>query len=95
MARTPNRYTQLIETIFFRHYRTGMTEFTFDRSEIISTAQDLGIELPKNVGAVIYTFRYRQRLPEKIRETASKGNEWSIHPAGTAVYRFVLAPEFF
>lgn len=94
MAKSPNRYSQLIETIFFHHYHPGMREFAFERSEIVSTAQEIGVELPKNVGDVIYTFRYRQPLPDKIRETASGGYEWNIRPAGIANYSFVLAPEF-
>lgn len=94
MAKSPNRYTQLIETIFFHHYQPGMTGFSFDRSEIISTAQELDVELPKNIGDVLYTFRYRQSLPKRIQETAPQATEWNIQPAGIAIYRFELAPEF-
>lgn len=94
MARKANRYTQLIEHIFLRHFVKGETEFTFERAEIISTAAELGLPAPKNVGDVLYTFRYRQPLPERIKRTAPKGFEWSIWPAGISNYKFVLAPEF-
>lgn len=29
-----NRYTQLIEAIFLKHYRDGMTAVDFDRNEM-------------------------------------------------------------
>ncbi len=83
-------YDQVIETVFFAHFRAGETAFDFTREELIRAAQDLGIALPKNVGDVIYTFRYRKPLPEAIRKTAPAGQVWSIRPAGRGRYRFVL-----
>lgn len=83
-----NRYSALIEAIFKKYFRKGMLEFEFKRSEIMSTAQDLGIALPKNVGDVIYSFRYRVDLPEDITRTAKKGMEWVIEGVGKASYRF-------
>ncbi len=56
------RCDQLIETIFFSHYKLGKTDFPFKRDEIESAAAKLGIKLPKNLGDVIYTF-----LPSKCR----------------------------
>ena len=87
-ANARNRYDAIIEEIFLQHYIKGALKFSFDRSEIESVAKKLRIELPKNLGDLIYSFRYRTQLPEKIRRTASKGQEWIIASAGRAKYDF-------
>ncbi|MCA3716707.1 MAG: endonuclease [Brevundimonas sp.] len=53
-------------------------------------ASELGIPLPKNLGDVIYSFRYRTALPESIVETQPAGLTWIIEGAGRAGYRFRL-----
>jgi hypothetical protein len=85
-----NRYSQLSEAIFMKHYQQGMDHVAFDRVEITTTADELGIALPKNLGDVLYSFRYRVPLPASIADTAPAGFEWIIRPAGRALYRFVL-----
>jgi len=90
MAKKRNRYDLIIEKIFLTNYRKGLTEFVFERSEIKSAARELGIDLPENLGDIVYSFRYRAHLPESISSTAPKDNEWIIRPAGSAKYRFVL-----
>ena len=89
-----NRYTQIIERIFFDHYRPDLTEFAFDRQEIADTAEQLGMDRPKNLGDVIYSFRFRTELPTKILETAPAGQEWVIRKAGKSQYRFVRVAEW-
>jgi hypothetical protein len=88
---SPNAYTRIIETLFLQHYTTGDTEVHFDRSELIVVAKQLGIDLPKNLGDIIYSFRYRAVLPVSIRDKAPKGAEWIIRPAGKAKYKFVVS----
>ncbi len=89
-------YAATIEEIFFRYWKKGITEFTFDREEIISTAAALhkqGItkgKEPKNAGDVIYSYRHRQNLPVRILETQPKDKGWIILGAGDAKYRFRL-----
>lgn len=85
-----NRYRRLIEGIFFDRYWDGSTEFEFAREDIEIKAQALGIVLPKNLGDVVYSIRYRTSLPEKILETQPAGREWIIEGAGRARYRFKL-----
>ncbi len=51
---------------------------------------ELGIKLPKNIGDLIYSFRYRNELPQSILSTAEVGQEWIIEGAGRAKYRFRL-----
>lgn len=91
MAEPKNRYTQLIEAIFSKYYKRGATEITFERSDIIEAAEKLGLKLPKNLGDVLYSFRYRAALPESIAAKAPEGYEWIIRPAGRARYKLVLA----
>ena len=90
-----NRYSLIIEDIFFKHFKKGECEITFTRSEIEGTAQKLKIKLPLNLGDIIYSFRYRTPLPEKIINTAPKSLEWIIRPAGRAKYKFVLTRQTF
>ena len=87
----PSRYAQIIEAIFFKHYQVGMSQVLFDRADIVQVADELGIALPKNIGDVIYSFRYRAELPSSIVEQAKEGYEWIIRPAGRAKYKFELA----
>jgi hypothetical protein len=86
---TPNRYSQIIEHIFFSHYKEGTKEVQFHRTELEAVAAELNIKLPKNLGDVVYSFRYRAILPESVRKKAPKGETWIIRPAGRALYKFV------
>ncbi|MGH9901342.1 MAG: endonuclease, partial [Pyrinomonadaceae bacterium] len=65
----------------------------FERKEIETVAQELNINLPKNLGDIVYSFRYRVALPESIRARAAEGKQWLIRPAGRSRYCFVLAAE--
>lgn len=84
----PNRYEILIEHVFRDHYKEGMTEFEFTRKEVIEKANELQIQVPDNPGDILYSFRYRSKLPGFITNTANPGLEWIIEGAGRAVYRF-------
>lgn len=84
-----NRYVALIESVFNDHYQTGMQEFVFKREELISTATTLGINLPKNIGDIVYSFRYRVPLPDSIVARADPDMAWIIKGAGTGQYRFI------
>jgi len=86
-----NRYQKIIEAIFFAHHTAGTESFEFEREEIERHAAELGIRLPKNIGDIIYTFRYRAPLPPSVVETAPHGKEWVILPAGRSRYRFSLS----
>ena len=93
VAETKNRYSQIIEAIFSKYFWKGAKEVLFQRSDIITVAKKLRINLPKNLGDVLYSFRYRTTLPDSIVEKAPKGFQWIIRPAGRARYKFVLATE--
>lgn len=90
VANNPNRYSQIIERIFTARYQQGATEVCFKREDIEHTAAELGIKLPKNLGDLIYSFRYRTLLPDAVQRTAPGDKMWIIRPAGRAKYCFVL-----
>jgi len=87
-GKSQNRYSKIIEKIFFDHYKKGDTKIDFTREEIEPSASSLKIDLPKNLGDLIYAFRYRGGLPESIAAKAPKGAQWIIRPAGRSKYRF-------
>ena len=93
MPKQNNRYVQIIERVFLRNYHEGDTVVPFERREIEEIANELGIVLPKNLGDIIYTFRYRGKLPKSITDTAKEEYEWVIIPTGRSKYRFELAKE--
>lgn len=90
MAKSPNRYGALIERIFSDRYTPGAKELEFARTDIEDAAQELEIRLPKNLGDVLYSFRFRAALPDSILATQPEGMEWVIELAGRANYRFRL-----
>jgi hypothetical protein len=90
MAKATNRYASIIEKIFFDRYNNSETAFKFIREDIESTAAALKIKLPKNLGDLIYSFRFRIALPDSITATQPSGMEWIIHGAGRAIYEFRL-----
>ncbi len=83
-------YDALIVKIFKNHYRKGVDQFEFDREELEKVAAQLSLRLPKNLGDLIYSFRYRKTLPAEIVDTATGKKEWSIEPAGRAKYPLPL-----
>jgi len=91
--RGANRYTRIIERIFNTHYKPGVQEVVFERDEIIAAAREMGIVLPKNIGDVIYSFRYRTSLPPSILALAGERKMWVIRPAGRARYRMVVSSQ--
>ena len=78
-----SRYRTIIIDIFERHYRGG--------DEIATSAHRRKIAPPRNLGDVIYAFRYRHRLPPPILDTRPPGRHWLILGTGDARYRFRLS----
>ena len=86
----PNRYAEIISEVFRRRYRKGVKKIAFERAEFAAIAEAKGIDLPKNLGDAIYSFKYRARLPDLISKTAPDVYEWIIAGAGRAKYEFRL-----
>jgi hypothetical protein len=85
-------YSRIIERIFFRHYKKGAKSVDFNRDEIGEVARELKIASPKNLGDVLYSFRYRRPLPYSVLTTCSEGKEWIIKSTGAAKYSFRTVP---
>jgi hypothetical protein len=90
MAKSNNRYQQLIEKIFFDQFESNNDEISFEREDLEHAAKDLNIKLPKNLGDVIYAIRYRLDMPDSILNTQPEGMEWIIEGAGRAKYSIKL-----
>lgn len=87
-----NRYSAILEKLFSTNYKPGASNVEFRRADIEKVAKALRVTLPKNLGDLIYSFRYRVALPESIQSKAPKGQTWIIRPAGPAKYRLDLVP---
>ena len=88
-----NRYSAIIEAIFHAKYSSGHRDVAFERDDIATFASRLNIQLPKNLGDLIYNFRYRKDLPTSILNAAPEGETWIIRSAGRSKYRFVLVTD--
>ena len=84
-----DRYEQLIKKVFFKNYKPGANEVFFDREEFAHIAEELGIKLPKNLGDILYSYRYRNELPKEIRKLLKPGQEWVIRSIGRGKYQFL------
>lgn len=67
-----------------------LPDLVFDRDDIIATAERLGLARPKNVGDLIYSYRYRKPLPKEILATEPEDYAWRILGAGSGRYKFQL-----
>jgi hypothetical protein len=85
-----NRYSAIIEKLFFSKYEKGMRQVPFEREELEKFAAKLKVKLPKNLGDLVYTFRYRAILPASIVALAGEQEIWVIRPAGRSRYTFAL-----
>ena len=80
-----NRYQRIIERVFLDRYSPGDLEVSFLRQDLVDAAQHLGLPVPRNLGDILYAFRYRTDLPESVA-----GTEWTIRGTGQAAYKFRL-----
>ncbi len=74
-----NIYSSIMLKIFKEHFSPGVDSFVFDREEISEAAGELDIPVPKNLGDVVYSFRYRNDLPKDITSAATEGRFVHIH----------------
>lgn len=93
MASDKRVYSRIIEQIFFSIFQPGKKELAFERKDIERVATELNIPLPKNLGDLIYSFRYRSSLPKSVQSKAGKGERWIIRPVGISRYQFVSMPD--
>lgn len=89
MSKESSIYNTVIIEIFRQRYALGIEQFEFTRSELEAVGVKLGLD-PKNLGDVIYAYRFRRPLPKEITNTEPEGLQWIIELAGRAIYRFRL-----
>ena len=92
-SKKANRYSTIIEKVFFAKYQKGMRVVPFEREELETVASKLKVKLPKNLGDLIYSFRYRALLPGTITDLAGEQEIWIIRPAGRGRYSFALVKD--
>lgn len=92
VERQENRYQRILAWVFERHYQEGDRSVEWVRDELDQGADALGLKRVKNLGDLIYSFRYRYDLPAVILNAAPEGMEWVIRGAGAAKYRLDLIP---
>ncbi len=90
-----SRYKALVEKVFFDRYKSGERRIEFEREDLITAAGELNIRLPKNIGDVVYSIRYRTPMPDGILKIQQKGLEWIIEGAGRSKYVFKLVRTYF
>jgi hypothetical protein len=91
-SKKANRYSAIIEKIFSK-YEKGMREVPFEREEMENFAAQLKVKLPKNLGDLVYSFRYRAPLPKAITSLAGDQEIWIIRPVGRSKYSLALVKD--
>lgn len=87
-----SRYDEVLLEVFLRHYRQGERYLKFHKDELVEICKQRGIVI-RNIPDIIYTYRSRRSLPDRILSTGY----WAIEPAGRGSYAFRLlqnAPHF-
>ena len=72
MARNTKKtsfYSAIMARLFFRGYKPGVKKIPFAREEILAVADELNMPPPKNLGDVMYSYRYRKALPQDVIDT--------------------------
>ena len=90
--RKPNRYAQIIDWVFKKRYKPGETYIEWPREDMELAVKDLGIASPKNLGDVVYSFRFRTGFPQSMIDAAPEGLQWVIRARGKGLYSFDLVP---
>lgn len=86
-------YAPILERIFLDRYRPSAVEIPFTREDIVATAKALKLPRPGNLGDVVYSRRYRVKLPPSVLATQPVGSEWTIEGTGRAKYAFRLSTQ--
>ena len=93
-------YGDVISRVFELHFKPGCKRFDFARTDLLVAMQNMGLDLTgdektvaRNIGDIIYSFRFRRDFPETILKTAPSGKMWIILGRGDAKYEFRLITE--
>ena len=80
-----SQYDEVILTVFLSHYREGVERLVFKKDELTEACRERGITV-RNIPDIIYTYRARRTLPERILATG----HWAIESIGRGLYAFRL-----
>jgi hypothetical protein len=90
-------YNRIIESVFADKRPAGSRRFGFSRDDLLKAASKLGLEIhgdetvvARNIGDIIYAFRFRKDFPASILRTAPDGKMWIILGKGIGAYEFRL-----
>lgn len=81
-------YKDILTKVFLDNRDPALEEVEFHRDDLKEAAEELGLDVPKNLGDIVYTFRYRRSMPDEIAQTAPDGKTWVIRGRGAAKYAF-------
>src|SRR5262245_54093732 len=81
-------YASTLCAIFTDRYQSGRQEIAFTREDVMRRSEGR----IKNIGDLVYSFRYRSKMPRQIAETVKEPEGWIIVPRGTARYALVIHP---
>ncbi len=94
MSESSNRakglYRRILEHLFVSRYVEGITEIPFNSSDIVGSAEEIGVQRPANPPDVLYSMRYRRNTPPAISATEPEGKVWIIRGTGRGQYSFNL-----
>ena len=91
MAESPSRQSQIVRAVFFDRYSDGTTSIRFSRQDLFDACQMRSIQPLANMGdGVLYSYRYRTKLPKDILDTQPHDKEWVILGRGKSQYEFRL-----
>lgn len=81
---------RVVDDLFERNYKPGMSEFSFHRKDISALAAELGVGTAANVPDIAYHFNFRRTDRSVLmRRTESRKKRWYILPAKGG-YKFGL-----
>ncbi len=91
MARLPSRQSQIVKAVFFDRHSTDSSVIRFNRQDLFDACEKYRIKPLANMGdGVLYSYRYRTKLPKEILSTQPSDKEWVILGRGISQYEFRL-----
>lgn len=88
--RKPNAYDAIISGVFESRRQGASARFEFSRDDLLEAARRARVKAPKNLGDVIYTYRFRRPFPAVVLDAAPAGKMWIVSGTGDARYEFRL-----
>lgn len=89
MPRQP-KYATILEKIFTDRHTVGATLIEFERADIRDAAEALDLAAPKNLGDLVYSFRFRALAPDAIAEQTPEGSRWVLRIVAQGRYALRL-----